>query len=89
MPSTPDRLPHSAGFSDRIPDSRLGIRRRVVVTVRGMSKTVPYGDEWKTKGQRWMVLGLPLGWTEVDMWKNEIRGRGLWEMVSGKLANSR
>ena len=35
MPSTPDRLPHSAGFSDRIPDSRLGIRRRVVVTVRG------------------------------------------------------
>ncbi|KAI5823015.1 hypothetical protein K523DRAFT_317506 [Schizophyllum commune Tattone D] len=63
--------------------------KRVVVTVRGMSKTVPYGDEWKTKGQRWMVLGLPLGWTELDMWKNEIRGRGLWEMVSGKLAGSR
>ena len=34
MPSTPDRLPHSAGFSDRIPDLRLGIRRRVVM-VRG------------------------------------------------------
>ncbi|KAL1745103.1 hypothetical protein HDZ31DRAFT_82168 [Schizophyllum fasciatum] len=61
--------------------------KRVVVTVRGMSKTVPYGDEWKSRGQRWMVLGLPQGWAEVDMWKNDIRGRGLWEIASGRLCH--
>ncbi|TRM64001.1 hypothetical protein BD626DRAFT_493455 [Schizophyllum amplum] len=65
-----------------------GTLRRVVITVRGISRTIPYGDQWKSKGQRWMVLALPFCWNEVDMWKNQVRGRGLWDIISGRLVST-